>query len=83
MVSKYDMRLHAMIGSLAGQISQAQATAATANAAALSYPRCWPGGKKRGLFSSRGAEPKYENKKKDFDVRQWLPIIEYYHVGLP
>jgi hypothetical protein len=74
---KYNLYLQATIGTLAGQVGAAQAAAAAANVAAANGQAVATAAGNADCF--RPFFPcKYGNKKKDADVKQWIPIIENY-----
>jgi hypothetical protein len=74
---KYNMRLQATVGRLAGQGGQAQAAAAQANVAAANAQAVATAAGNADRFRP-AASPKCGNKKKDAEMRQWIPIIEDY-----
>jgi hypothetical protein len=74
---KINLRLQATVGALTGQVGAAQAAAAAANQAAANAQAVATAAGNMDRF--RPAAPsKYRNKKKDAEVKQWLPIIEDY-----
>jgi hypothetical protein len=74
---KINLRLQATVGALTGQVGAAQAAAAAANWAAANAQAVATAAGNTDRF--RPAAPsKYGNKKKDADVKQWIPIIEEY-----
>jgi hypothetical protein len=74
---KYNVRLHATIGALTGQVGANQAAATHANVVAANAQAVARAAENADRF--RLAAPfKYGNKKKDADVKQWIPIIEDY-----
>jgi hypothetical protein len=60
---KINQRLTATVGQLSGQVNAAHAVAQAAG----NVDRFGP-----------AAPPKFGNKAKDSDVKQWLPVIEDY-----
>jgi hypothetical protein len=73
----YNLRLQATVGRLDGQVGQAQAAAAQANVAASNAQAAATAAGNADRFRP-AAPPKYGNKKKDAEMRQWIPIIENY-----
>jgi hypothetical protein len=76
-ILKYNLRLQARIGTLAGQVGAAQAAAAQANVAAANAQAVAQAAGNADRFRP-AARPKYGNKKKDADIKQWIPVIENY-----
>jgi hypothetical protein len=74
---KINLRLQATIRALTGQVGAAQAAAAAANQAAANAQAVATAAGNTDRFRP-AAPPKYGNKKKDADVKQWIPIIEDY-----
>jgi hypothetical protein len=74
---RYNLRLQATIGTLAGQVGAAQAAAAAANVAAANAQAVATAAGNADRFRP-AAPPKYGNKKKDADMKQWIPIIKDY-----
>src|SRR6476620_2649930 len=74
---KYNMRLQATVGQLTNQVAQAQQTAQAANAAAANATAQAQAAGNVDRFRP-AAPPKFGNKAKDAEVRQWLPVIEDY-----
>jgi ribosomal protein S9 len=72
---KYNLRLHATIGALTGQVGAAQAAAAKANVAAANAQAVAQAIRNADCFRP-AVPPKYGNKK-DADVNQWIPIMEF------
>src|SRR6476620_11812269 len=79
---KYNMRLQATVGQLTNQVAQAQQTAQAANAAAANATAQAQAAGNVDRFRP-AAPPKFGNKAKDSDVRQWLPVIENYLRNAP
>jgi hypothetical protein len=74
---KINLRLQATVGALTGQVGAAQAAAAAANQAAANAQAVATAAGNTDRFRP-ATPPKYGNKKKDADVKQWIPIIEDY-----
>jgi predicted TIM-barrel fold metal-dependent hydrolase len=74
-MAKYNLRL--LIITKAGQVAGATAAAALANANAANAQAVAQAAGNADRFRL-AAPPKYENKKKDAHVRQWIPVIEDY-----
>jgi hypothetical protein len=74
---KYNLHLQATIGTLTGQVGAAQTAAAAANVAAANAQAVAQAAENADSFRP-AAPPKYGNKKKDTDVKQWIPIIKDY-----
>jgi hypothetical protein len=74
---KSNLRLQATIGALTGQVGAAQAAATAANQAAANAQAVATAAGNVDRFRP-AAPPRYGNKKKDADVKQWIPIIEGY-----
>jgi hypothetical protein len=74
---KINLRLQATVGALTGQVGAAQAATAAANQAAANAPAVATAAGNTDRFRP-AAPPKYGNKKKDAEVKQWIPIIEDY-----
>jgi hypothetical protein len=79
---KINLRLQATVGRLTGQIGTAQAAAAAANQAAANTQAVATAAGNADCFRP-AAPPKYGIKKKDADVKQWIPIIEDYLYTAP
>jgi hypothetical protein len=74
---KINLRLQATVGTLTGQVGAAQAAAAAANQAAANAQAVATAAGNADRF--RPAAPsKNGNKKKNTDVKHWIPIIEAY-----
>jgi hypothetical protein len=74
---KINLRLQVTVGALTGQVGVAQAAAAAANQAAANAQAVATAARNTDRFRP-AAPPKYGNKKKDAEVKQWLPIIQDY-----
>jgi hypothetical protein len=74
---KINLRLQATVGALTGQVGAAQAAAAAANQVAVNAQAVATAAGNADRFRP-AAPPKYGNKKKDAEVKQWIPIIEDY-----
>ena len=74
---KYNLRLQGMVGQLTNQVAQAQQTAQAANVAAVNAAAQAQAAGNVDRFRP-AAPPKFGNKAKDAEVRQWLPVIEDY-----
>jgi hypothetical protein len=74
---KINLRLQATVGTSTGQVGAAQAAAAAADQAAANAQAVATAAGNADRFRP-AAPPKYGNKKKDADVKQWIPIIEDY-----
>jgi hypothetical protein len=74
---KMDLRLQATVGTLTGQVGAAQAAAAAANQAAVNAQAVAKAAGNVDRFRP-AAPPRYGNKKKNAEVKQWIPIIEDY-----
>lgn len=74
---KMNLRLQATVGTLTGQVGAAQAVAAAANQAAANAQAVATAAGNVDRFRP-AAPPRYGNKKKDAEVKQWIPIIEDY-----
>jgi hypothetical protein len=74
---KINLRLQATVGALTGQVGAVQAAAAAANQAAANAQAVATTAGNTDRFRP-AAPPKYGNKKKDADVKQWISIIEDY-----
>jgi hypothetical protein len=74
---KINMRLQATVGALTGQVGAAQAAAAAANQAAVNAQAVATAAGNVDRFRP-AAPPRFGNKKKDAEVKQWIPIIEDY-----
>jgi hypothetical protein len=74
---KINLRLQATVGVLTGQVGAAQAAAAAANQAAVNAQAVATAAGNADRFRL-AAPPKYGNKKKDAEVKQWIPIIDDY-----
>jgi hypothetical protein len=74
---KYKLRLQATIGALTGQVGAALPAAAHANVAAANAQAVAQAARNADRFRP-AAPPKYGNKKKDANVKQWISIIEDY-----
>jgi hypothetical protein len=72
-----NMHLQATIGALTGRVGAAQAAAAAANQAAANAQAVATAAGNVDCFNL-AARPRYGNKKKDAEVKQWIPIIEDY-----
>jgi hypothetical protein len=72
-----NLRLQATVGTLTGQVGAAQAAAAAANHAAVNA-QAVPTAAGNVDHFRHAALPRYGNKKKDAEVKQWIPIIEDY-----
>jgi hypothetical protein len=68
---KYNLRLQNTIATMAGQVVGATAAAALAQANAANAQAVAQAVEKVNFFMP-AAPPKYGNKKKDADTRQWL-----------
>jgi hypothetical protein len=76
-MAKYNLRLQTLITTMAGQVAGATAAAALANANAANAQAVAQAAGNADCF--RPAAPlKYGNKRKDADIRQWIPVIEDY-----
>jgi len=76
-MAKYNLRLQTLITTMAGQVAGATAAAALANANAANAQAVAQAAGNADRFRP-AAPPKYGNKKKDADIRQWIPVIEDY-----
>jgi hypothetical protein len=74
---KINLRLQVTVGALTGQVGAAQTAAAAGNQAAANAQAVATAAGNTDRFHP-AAPPKYGNKKKDAEVKQWLPIIEDY-----
>jgi len=74
---KYNLRLQGMVGQLTNQVAQAQQTAQAATVAAANATAQAQAAGNVDRFRP-AAPPKFGNKAKDAEVRQWLPVIEDY-----
>jgi hypothetical protein len=72
---KINLRLQATVGALTGQVGAAQAAAAAANQAAVNAQAVATAAGNVDRFGP-AAPPRYGNKKKDAEVKQWIPIIK-------
>jgi hypothetical protein len=79
---KSNLRLQATICALTGQVGAAWAAAAAANQAAANAQAVATAAGNVDRFRP-AAPPRYGNKKKDADVKQWIPIIEDYLCTTP
>jgi hypothetical protein len=74
---KANVRHQPTIGTLTGQVRAAQAAATAVNQAAVNAHAVATAAENADRFRP-AAPPKYRNKKKDAEMKQWLPIIEDY-----
>jgi hypothetical protein len=74
---KINLRLQATVGTLTGQVGAAHAAAAAANQAAVNAQAVATAAGNVDRFRP-AAPPRFENKKKDAEVKRWIPIIEDY-----
>jgi hypothetical protein len=74
---KINLRLQATVGALTGQVGAAQAAAAAANQAAANAQAVATAAGNADRFRP-AAPPKYGNKKKDAEVKQWIPTFKDY-----
>jgi hypothetical protein len=72
---KINLRLQATVGALTGQVGAAQAADAAANQAAVNAQAVATAAGNVDRFRP-AAPPRYGNKKKDAEVKQWIPIFE-------
>jgi hypothetical protein len=72
---KMNLRLQATVGTLTGQVDAVQAAAAAANQAAVNAQAVATAAGNVDRFRL-AAPPRFGNKKKDAEVKQWIPIIE-------
>jgi hypothetical protein len=79
---KINLRPQATVGTLTGQVGAALAAAAAANQAAVDAQAVATAAGNADCFRP-AAPPKYGNKKKDADVKQWILIIEDYLRAAP